>query len=54
MAILHEVEIGVRDALQRRGLMCSITRSPDRREAIMAAVRLARAGRHGAYRRERA
>ena len=43
MAILREVEVGVRDALQRRGHV-EYHLVPDRREAIRVAVRLARTG----------
>jgi len=43
MAILHEVEIGVRDALQRRSHV-QYHLVPDRREAIGAAIREARLG----------
>jgi UDP-N-acetylmuramoyl-L-alanyl-D-glutamate--2,6-diaminopimelate ligase len=43
MAILREVEVGVREALQSRGHV-EYHLVPDRREAIGMAVRLARAG----------
>ena len=43
MAILHEVEIGVRDALKRRSHV-QYHLVPDRREAISAAIREARLG----------
>ena len=43
MAILHEVEIGVRDALARRNHV-QYQLVPDRREAIGAAIREARRG----------
>jgi UDP-N-acetylmuramoyl-L-alanyl-D-glutamate--2,6-diaminopimelate ligase len=43
MAILHEVEIGVRDALQRRSHV-QYHLVPDRRDAIGAAIREARLG----------
>jgi UDP-N-acetylmuramoyl-L-alanyl-D-glutamate--2,6-diaminopimelate ligase len=43
MAILREVEVGIRDALQRRGHV-EYHLVPDRREAIRVAVRLARTG----------
>jgi len=43
MAILREVEVGVREALQRRSHV-EYHLVPDRREAIMVAVRLARTG----------
>ena len=43
MTILREVEVGVRDALQRRGHV-EYHLVPDRREAIRVAVRLARTG----------
>lgn len=43
MAILREVEVGIRDALQRRSQV-EYHLVPDRREAIAAAVRLARSG----------
>ncbi|HET7909872.1 MAG TPA: UDP-N-acetylmuramoyl-L-alanyl-D-glutamate--2,6-diaminopimelate ligase [Nitrospira sp.] len=43
LAILHEVEVGVREALQNRDHV-EYHLIADRREAIMAAVRLARAG----------
>ncbi len=43
MAILREVEVGVREALQRRGQV-EYHMIADRREAITTAVRLARAG----------
>jgi UDP-N-acetylmuramoyl-L-alanyl-D-glutamate--2,6-diaminopimelate ligase len=43
LAILHEVEVGIREALQDRAHV-EYHLIADRREAIMAAVRLARAG----------
>jgi UDP-N-acetylmuramoyl-L-alanyl-D-glutamate--2,6-diaminopimelate ligase len=43
MAILHEVEVGVRDALQRRSHV-QYHLVPDRREAIVVAIREARMG----------
>ncbi|MBU6432454.1 MAG: UDP-N-acetylmuramoyl-L-alanyl-D-glutamate--2,6-diaminopimelate ligase [Nitrospirae bacterium] len=43
MAILHEVEVGVRDALERRSHV-QYRLVPDRREAIAAAIREARRG----------
>ncbi len=43
MAILREVEVGVRDALARRGHV-QYHLVPDRREAIVAAIREARRG----------
>ena len=43
MAILHEVEVGVRDALQRRSHV-QYHLVPDRREAIGVAIREARLG----------
>ena len=51
MAILHEVEVGVRDALQRRSHV-QYHLVPDRREAIGVAIREARPRRHGAHRRQ--
>ncbi|HEX4967439.1 MAG TPA: UDP-N-acetylmuramoyl-L-alanyl-D-glutamate--2,6-diaminopimelate ligase, partial [Nitrospiraceae bacterium] len=43
MAILHEVEVGVREALQRRSHV-QYHLVPDRREAIVVAIREARMG----------
>jgi UDP-N-acetylmuramoyl-L-alanyl-D-glutamate--2,6-diaminopimelate ligase len=43
MAILHEVEIGVRDALERRSHV-QYHLVPDRREAIGVAIREAHRG----------
>ena len=51
MAILREVEVGVREALARRSHV-QYRLVPDRREAIGAAIREAHRRRHGAHCRQ--